>query len=428
MPGSLDRAHSPMRALLLNTYDVRGGAARAIFRILGGLRQLGLDARMVVQRKLSQHPDVVQVASEVAARLRPYIDYAAVFACSWTKIGFFPGLLPNPAVLRLIDEVSPDVVHLNWVSEGFLSPETIAAIDRPLVWTCQDSWAFTGGCHCPLACVGYQDRCGRCPVLGSRREHDLSSWTQVRRARAYARIRDLTVVATSRWLQDAARASRVFAGRPVTVIPNGLDCTTYQPRDRDEARQRLGLEPCKRLVLYGAVNATRNPVKGFPILLEALESLARRDAVLVVFGCIESRPAVASVGSTPVLYLPPVEDELELSKLYSAADVMVVPSTQEGFGQTVTESLACGTPVVAFDATGPRDIVTHELTGYLARPFHPDDLARGIDWVLDLAPPALEAMRQRCRAHATEHFAIEQVSKSYLELYSRVASVRPTSG
>jgi glycosyltransferase involved in cell wall biosynthesis len=54
--------------------------------------------------------------------------------------------------------------------------------------------------------------------------------------------------------------------------------------------------------------------------------------------------------------------------LYSAADAMVVPSCYEGFGQTVSESLACGTPVVAFDATGPGGIVDHMETGWLAAP------------------------------------------------------------
>ena len=61
---------------------------------------------------------------------------------------------------------------------------------------------------------------------------------------------------------------------------------------------------------------------------------------------------------------------------------MTVPSRQEAFGQTASEALASGTPVVAFDATGPSDIVDHKKTGYLAQPFDSSDLARGIEWIL----------------------------------------------
>ena len=68
--------------------------------------------------------------------------------------------------------------------------------------------------------------------------------------------------------------------------------------------------------------------------------------------------------------------------MYSAADVMVVPSIQESFGQTASEAMACETPVVAFSTTGLTDVVDHKENGYLAKPFKADDLAHGIDWVV----------------------------------------------
>ena len=56
----------------------------------------------------------------------------------------------------------------------------------------------------------------------------------------------------------------------------------------------------------------------------------------------------------------------------------------DGFGKTLAEAMACGTPVVCFDATGPKDIVEHKRTGYKAVPFSTEDLAEGIKWVLNL--------------------------------------------
>ncbi len=77
------------------------------------------------------------------------------------------------------------------------------------------------------------------------------------------------------------------------------------------------------------------------------------------------------------------EDDVSLALAYSTANVTVVLSIQEAFGQTALESPACGTPIVAFNATGLRDIVDRQQNGYLATPYEVDNLTRGILWVLE---------------------------------------------
>jgi glycosyltransferase involved in cell wall biosynthesis len=75
--------------------------------------------------------------------------------------------------------------------------------------------------------------------------------------------------------------------------------------------------------------------------------------------------------------------------------------------------------VVAFNATGPRDIVDHEETGYLAIPFEVDDLARGIDWILADADRQ-ERLSERARKVAIERFSVPTVATQYRTLYDRL--------
>jgi len=113
-------------------------------------------------------------------------------------------------------------------------------------------------------------------------------------------------------------------------------------------------------------------------------------------------------------------DAISLRLAYSAADLFVAPSLMEAFGKTLAEAQACGTPVVCFDATGPKDIVEHQLTGYKAQPFKSNDLARGIKWILDLPRDQYELMRDHSRKRAVKYFDSLVIAKQYQELYEEM--------
>ncbi len=96
---------------------------------------------------------------------------------------------------------------------------------------------------------------------------------------------------------------------------------------------------------------------------------------------------------------------------------IVAPSRMEAFGKTLVEAMSCGTPVVCFNATGPKDIVEHLVSGYLAEPFSPTDLAQGIEWVLDQTGEKYADLCHNARARAQQCFDSRVVAKKYLALY-----------
>ena len=158
----------------------------------------------------------------------------------------------------------------------FLAPGQLRALKgKPVVWRLSDTWPFTGGCHYPGDCRRYEERCGRCPQLGSRHDRDVTRQGWSARARAYADL-DLTVAAPSRWIADCAGASSLFARRPIEVIPTGVDTGLFRPMDRAAARSTLGLPPDRDLILFDAPGATDDPRKGYAQLLAALRALGHR--------------------------------------------------------------------------------------------------------------------------------------------------------
>ncbi|MDW7973568.1 MAG: glycosyltransferase, partial [Thermodesulfovibrio sp.] len=98
-----------------------------------------------------------------------------------------------------------------------------------------------------------------------------------------------------------------------------------------------------------------------------------------------------------------------------AADVMVVPSLQENFSNVIMESLACGTPVVAFNVGGNSDMIDHLQNGYLAKPFDSEELARGIDWVIN--NDNYEELCKNAREKILKEFDSKKIVLKYLQLY-----------
>lgn len=418
-----------MRVIHLSTSDIRGGAARGAFWLHRALRDLGIDSMMLVGRKYSLDGNVLAVTgafAPVSERIRDALDplplrkYARTNQSFWT-VGWLPRHIE-----RTVSSLEPDVVHLHWTGGGFLPVTTLGALKQPVVWTLRDMWAFTGGCHYSAGCKRYESSCGHCPQLHSTLEDDLSRRIWRRKKRDWGG-QDVTLVPISNWLADCVRKSPLLRGRPIEVIPNGIDVGCFHPILRDDACNAWNLPKDRRYILFGALGALMDQErKGYGQFVEATRILARAcwttRAEVLVFG--ETALEMARDIALPARFVGYISDDYRLAQLYAAADVMVAPSLQEAFGKTVAEAMACGTPVVAFDGTGPSDIITHRENGYLAKPFSADDLARGISWCM-ATPDRIESLGHAARKRAVKHFDIVVVARRYVDLYKRVATQAP---
>ena len=408
-----------MKVLNLSTFDLAGGAARAAYRIHQGLRSIDIDSQFLVQHKQSTDPTVVTAEPKLAAKLRSMGDAYPLRSYRQRTQLFSPQWFPS-ALHKSIDRFAPDILNLNWICNGFVPVSALAKFKQPLVWTLQDMWAFTGGCHYTLGCDRYTASCGNCPQLHSQREADLSRDVWQRKAAAWQNL-NLHLVAPSQWMADCIRASALFKHTPISVIPFGLDATVFKPIEARIAREMLNLPQEKQLVLFGAIDATGDTRKGFHLLQAALQQLRDEgwgDRIeLVVFG--SSAPEQPIDLGFPVRYLGKLTEDRSLQLAYAAADVMIAPSIEEAFGQTASESLACGTPVVVFANTGLADIVDPLQNGYIANYGDTQDLARGIAWVLK-DTERHPRLREAARSKAEREYAMDVQAHRYKSLFQNI--------
>ena len=407
-----------MKPLVVNTFDNHGGAARAAYRLHRGLRENGVDSRMLVQEKLTDDFTVHGPENKVEyllSRFRANFDLLPLYLYPRRRSTLFSSSILPDTLKRNIATLNPDVVHLHWVSYGFMQIETLASIRRPTIWTLHDMWPFTGGCHYSEGCDHYLTGCGCCPLLASTKRRDLSRWNWNRKSSKWPSL-PMTIVSPSRWLADCARKSPLFKISNIEVIPNGIDLTRFSPRDKRLCRDILFLPQGKKFILCGGINCKNDSRKGFDLLLPALLQLKGTisDVELVIIG--ESKPATVPDVGFPVNYLGKLSDEISLALAYCAADIFVAPSREENLSNMVLEAISCGLPCVAFDIGGMRDMIEHNFNGFLAPPLDTANLASGIVRIL-IDESLRREMSCNSRQKAEHEFDIEIVASRYCQLY-----------
>ena len=404
-----------MKVFHLNFSDINGGAARAAYRIHHAVRAADVDSTMLVNVAESGDWTVAGPLSQfdrLMARIRPH---AGTLPRALLRTG--NPIIHSPAVVpsgwsRRLNRSDADVIHVHWVAGEMLSIRDIGRLKRPVVWTLHDMWAFCGAEHYTDD-HRWREGYRRDNRPGYESGFDLNRWTWNRKRKNWRH--SMHIVTPSTWLGDCVRQSALMRDWPVTVVPNPIDTHRWKPIDQALARSLLGLPADVPLLLFGAMGGGHDPRKGFDLLLDALAYLRaeRDDLHLVVFGQLAPRQ-LPDLGF-PIHYTGHLHDDLSLRVVYSAADLLVIPSRQDNLPNTGVEGHACGTPVVAFNTGGFPDIVDHLQTGFLAPAFDASELAKGIGWVLENSLSA--NLRANARERAVSRFSYPVVGQQYLEVY-----------
>lgn len=162
-------------------------------------------------------------------------------------------------------------------------------------------------------------------------------------------------------------ASRVVAWK---LIPGGVDLEIFSPGDQSAARQELGLEPDRSVLLFVANQGTESSFKDFATVRRALAELARtgpdRRLVLLAVG-VAGRDEHFGSGIV-VRRIGYIRSPRLLASFYRAADIYVHAALEETFGLSVAEALACATPVIAASSGGVLEIVEHGHTALVVPP------------------------------------------------------------
>jgi glycosyltransferase involved in cell wall biosynthesis len=398
--------------LNLSDYSATGGTGIGMHRLHTALKRAGHQSKILCLVKQFQEEDSIYLDRSLLIKgIERLLQKAER-----------PWALPESS--RVLSALSlknhplyqeADVITLHCIHENFLSYLGLPWLtQKPTIYYIHDMWAFTGQCHYSYECDRWQIGCGSCPHLGTlkrdntRLEWKLKKW-------AYDRSQ-LHIVTNSQWTQKRVRQS-MLKQFPAFHIPHGLDTDIYSPYNAADCRKILGLPLDKKILMFGSLGL-QDYRKGGDLLVAVLRGLpesVKAETVLMTMGRQESLPGAVDL---PTFNYGFVEDDRLKAILYAAADLFLFPTRHETFGLVSTESMACGTPVIAFDVGGVSDGVRPEVTGLLAAA---ENVAEFRDCIVQLlADGALrDKLSRQCREIALNEYAFDLLAPRHVEVYQQ---------
>ena len=248
---------------------------------------------------------------------------------------------------------------------------------------------FTGGCHFAWGCKGYIDGCNECPAITSSYGKDLAK-INFETKLENSRKGKFKILTGSGWTMNQAKESLIYKNQSDIVNINSLiDINVFNNKSRSFAKQIFNLEDNNFYILMGCQNANAKR-KGFEYLLDSLKILysnlnqnqRSKIKVLIVSKIVSHNFEEIPFDKQHIDY---INDYRLLSLLYQATDVFVNSSIEDSGPMMVSEALACGTPVVGFDMGVVNNLVVTGYNGYKAKLKDSEDLAEGIETIINLS-------------------------------------------
>jgi glycosyltransferase involved in cell wall biosynthesis len=415
-----------MKIVHLSCYDINGGAGHAAWRVHESLRLAGAQSSMFVSVRESHAPDVQQYvpgpgpAARFKRIVRRNLLQRQLARASGRRPAGYEDFRDDRTVYGSETAAcapDADIYHLHQIADFVDYRASLArlAARAPIVWTLHEMTPFTGGCQDADGCDRFTRACGGCPQLGSTQSQDLSYGVWKRKRAVFQGIAPtrMRVVGANRWMAAEAQRSTLLRQFPVSVIPYGLDTDVFRPiPDARHLLDGFGIKPSTRIVLLVA-DWTSSRRKGFELLTSALDALPQEPETAV----ISLGRGVPDLQSTlSHVHLGSLNQDRLIAAVYSMADLLLVPSSQDDFPYTVLEAMACGTPVVGFRVGGIPDLVREDENSLLVSQGDVEALASAIHTLL-VDDSRRVRMGRAGRDIAEREYSRTLQGERYLDLY-----------
>ena len=402
-----------MKILQVNCVYKKGSTGKIVADVHKALLAKGVDSVVCYGRgEKCPETNVIKTCGELYSDVNHFLTYIS-------GVMYGGCHLSTNQLISVIKKEKPDIVHLHCINGYFVNIYRIVSWLKKnrikTVLTLHAEFMYTANCGHAFECEKWKTGCGNCPrykqetkSLFFDRTH--ISWKKMQKA--FQNFdKDLIVTSVSPWLMGRAKQSPILGDKTHTVVLNGLDTGIFHYNDPSTLREKHNLTD-EKIIFHATPNFNTDPdhIKGGYYVNALAERLQDQNVKVIVAGPYPEDIQVAE----NVILLGKVSDQAELAKYYSLADVTLLASKKETFSMVTAESLACGTPVVGFQAGGPEQIAISEYSSFVNYG-DMDALVKTVEMFLGREFDGITISNA-----AREKYSKEKMTESYLKIYEEV--------
>lgn len=398
-----------MKVLQINSVCGVGSTGRIATDLYKVMKENGIESKIAFGIG-----DAENIPQEDAFKFGNKFDYYIHNAVSriTDRAGFY-SKLNTLKLLKFIKSYEPDIIHIHTIHGYYVNIEILfdflKEYNKPVIWTLHDCWSFTGHCaHFDLiGCTKWKTRCYNCPI---HREYpksftDNSKYMYNLKKQFFTGVENLTIVTPSQWLADLVKQS-FLKDYTIRVINNGINLDVFKPIEND-IKIKYQCEN-KYLVLGVAFGWSKK--KGLDVFIELAKRLDENKYKIMLVGTDKN---IDKNLPDNIISVHRTQNQYELAKIYSAADLFVNPTREENYPTVNMESLACGTPVLTFNTGGSPEIID-ETCGIVVEK---DDIDSMYNEIINICENNVFT-KETCLKKSKE-FDKNKKYREYVELYKK---------
>lgn len=400
-----------MKILQINTVYAEGSTGKIAKEIHDICKKHNIEcisAYRYTQKFNTKFEDSVEISSPMDSRIHGLLSRITMFKGAFS-------VFKTIKFIKTVEKYSPDIIHLHNLHGSYINIPILFRYIRknqiPVVWTLHDCWSFTAICsHFSMEkCEKWITGCNKCPQRKTLSLSLTDNTSIVWKFKKYyfTSFKNITFVTPSNWMKNLINQS-FFKDYPVVTINNGIDLNLFKPTSSDFIT-KYNLKD-KYIVL--GVAFEWNYKKGLDVFIKLANILPDKYKIVLV-GVKEE---IISQLPLNILCIKKTNNQSELAKIYTAADVFVNPTREETLGLVNIEALACGTPVVTFYTGGSPECIDNTC-GSAVNIDDIDTLTTEIIRICTTHP----YYEKECIKHATL-FDKNNKLKEYIELYKQICN------
>ena len=397
----------------ISTADTFGGSAVSANRIHRKLLENKIYSNIFAGNKSQKDASVNYLTRY---RLIRYIDnYSNILL---NKFGFQYDFVPSNLFLNKKLKKT-NIFQFYNLHGGYFSLGTIRKLSRiaPIILRFSDYWPLTGHCAYPGDCNKWKKICVECPNLSTYPSIGLDQTKRLweKKKRIFSNI-DITLVVPTDKMFGEVKKSLFFKNKKIYKIPNGIDINSFSLEDKMSAKKSLKI-PNKFTVLFIAHVAFNNYRKGTHLLEKVLNKY-KNDAKIQFLIVGNDSVKWRKLGYKNIYTFDFTENIQEKKLFYCASDCKILTSINENFPNVILESMVCGTPVIAFESSGVKEIIKND-NGILVKKGDIKNMVEKIEklqknysFLKRLSTNAIKTIKTK--------FSSEIEIKKYIKIYNKI--------